>query len=57
VNARFMMVRPNKTKPEGYMWPLDVPGGYPHTLHCSRTPDPGFKSRAALIVPFLHMGF
>ncbi len=57
MNARFMMVRPNKTKPEGYMWPLDVPGGYPHTLHCSRTPDPGFKSRAALIVPFLHMGF
>jgi hypothetical protein len=29
VNARFMMVRPNKTKPEGYMWPLDVPGMAP----------------------------
>ena len=37
VNARLLMVRPNKTKPEGYMWPLAVPGGYPHTLHCSRT--------------------
>ncbi len=29
VNARFMMMRPNKTKPEGYMWPLDVPGMAP----------------------------
>ncbi|MEZ0319362.1 MAG: AAA family ATPase, partial [Pyrobaculum sp.] len=29
VNARFMMVRPNKAKPEGYMWPLDVPGMAP----------------------------
>ncbi len=29
VNARFMMARPNKTKPEGYMWPLDVPGMAP----------------------------
>ncbi|RFA94508.1 helix-hairpin-helix domain-containing protein [Pyrobaculum aerophilum] len=29
VNARFMMVRPNKTKPEGYIWPLDVPGMAP----------------------------
>jgi hypothetical protein len=24
-----MMVRLNKTKPEGYMWPLDVPGMAP----------------------------
>jgi len=31
------MVRPNKTKPEGYMRPLTVPGGYSHALHCSRT--------------------
>ncbi|MEM0464569.1 MAG: ATPase domain-containing protein [Pyrobaculum sp.] len=29
VNARFMMVRPNKAKMEGYMWPLDVPGMSP----------------------------
>jgi len=29
VNARFMMVRPNKAKLEGYMWPLDVPGMSP----------------------------
>ena len=29
VNVRFVMVRPNKTKPEGYMWPLDVPGMAP----------------------------
>ena len=29
VNARFMMARPNKTKPDGYMWPLDVPGMAP----------------------------
>jgi hypothetical protein len=40
-----MMVKPNKTKPEGYMRPLTVPGGYPHALHCSRTPWPGFESR------------
>jgi DNA repair protein RadA len=31
VNALFMMSRPNKTKPEGYMWPLDVPGMAPDT--------------------------
>ena len=30
VNALFMMSRPNKTKPEGYMWPLDVPGMSPN---------------------------
>ncbi|MGK0550173.1 MAG: ATPase domain-containing protein [Pyrobaculum sp.] len=29
VNARFMMMRYNKAKPEGYMWPLDVPGMAP----------------------------
>jgi len=29
VNARLLMVRPNKTKPEGYMRPLDVPGMAP----------------------------
>jgi hypothetical protein len=29
VNARPLMVRPNKTKLEGYMWPLDVPGMAP----------------------------
>jgi hypothetical protein len=39
------MVKPNRTKPEGYMRPLDAPGGYPHALHCSKTPWPGFKSR------------
>jgi hypothetical protein len=44
------MVRPNKTKPEGYMWPLDVPDGYPHALHCTRTPWPGFESRPGLPV-------
>jgi len=37
VNACLLMVRPNKTKPKGYMRPLTVPGGYPHALHCSRT--------------------
>ena len=29
VNALFMMSRPNKTKSEGYMWPMDVPGMSP----------------------------
>ena len=29
VNALFMMMRPNKHKSEGYMWPLDVPGMAP----------------------------
>ena len=29
VNARFMMSRPNKMRPEGRMWPLDVPGMAP----------------------------
>jgi len=29
VNALFMMMRPNKHKPEGYMWPIDVPGMAP----------------------------
>ncbi len=29
VNFLFMMVRPSKQKPEGYMWPLDVPGMSP----------------------------
>ncbi|AFA40155.1 RecA/RadA recombinase [Pyrobaculum oguniense TE7] len=31
VNARFMMSRPNKMRPEGYIWPLDVPGMAPDT--------------------------
>jgi DNA repair protein RadA len=26
INRIFMMVKPSKQKPEGYMWPLDVPG-------------------------------
>jgi len=30
VNALFMMSRPNKSKLEGYMWPLDVPGMSPN---------------------------
>ena len=30
VNALFMMSRPNKTKSEGYMWPMDVPGMSPN---------------------------
>jgi DNA repair protein RadA len=29
VNALFMMSRPNKSKLEGYMWPMDVPGMAP----------------------------
>ncbi|NAZ34780.1 MAG: Fis family transcriptional regulator [Pyrobaculum sp.] len=29
VNALFMMSRPNKSKLEGYMWPMDVPGMSP----------------------------
>lgn len=32
VNFRFMMVRPNKAKPEGYIWPLDAPS-LPPSLH------------------------
>ncbi len=28
-NAWFMMMRPNKHKSEGYMWPIDVPGMAP----------------------------
>jgi DNA repair protein RadA len=31
VNALFMMMRPNKMKSEGYMWPMDVPGMAPDT--------------------------
>ena len=30
-NALLMMFRPNKMKPEGYMWPMDVPGMAPDT--------------------------
>jgi len=30
VNALFMMSRPNKSKLEGYMWPMDVPGMSPN---------------------------
>jgi DNA repair protein RadA len=29
VSALFMMMRPNKHKSEGYMWPIDVPGMAP----------------------------
>jgi DNA repair protein RadA len=29
VNALLMMMRPNKHKSEGYMWPIDVPGMAP----------------------------
>jgi len=29
VNALFMMMRPNKHKSEGHMWPIDVPGMAP----------------------------
>ena len=29
VNALLMMMRPNKHKPEGHMWPIDVPGMAP----------------------------
>ena len=29
VNALFMMMRPNKHKPEGHMWSIDVPGMAP----------------------------
>jgi hypothetical protein len=41
VNARLIMVKLNKTKPEDYMRPLDVPGDrgqFPHALHCSKNP-------------------
>jgi len=31
VNALFMMSRPNKSKLEGYMWPMDVPDMSPDT--------------------------
>jgi hypothetical protein len=36
VNIRFMMVRPNKTKPKGYMWPPTVPGGRRHYTHARK---------------------
>jgi hypothetical protein len=35
------MVRPNKTKLEGYMWPLDIPGGYPHAYTVQGPSGPG----------------
>jgi hypothetical protein len=33
VNARLLMVRLNKTKPEGYMRPLDIPSGRGQSHH------------------------
>lgn len=43
VNARFMMVRPNKAKAEGYMWPLDVPGMAPDVRIEYRITDAGLE--------------
>jgi len=37
----FMMVRPNKQKMEGYMWPLDVPGMAPDVKIVYRITDEG----------------
>jgi hypothetical protein len=36
VNIRFMMVRPNKTKPESYMRPPTVPGGGRQYTHARK---------------------
>jgi hypothetical protein len=47
VNARLLMVRLNKTKPEGYMWPLDVPGLPPCLTLLKNPVDPGFRLEAA----------
>ncbi|MEZ0248876.1 MAG: ATPase domain-containing protein [Thermoproteus sp.] len=41
VNARFMMARPSKQKPEGHMWPLDVPGMPPEAKIQYRIADDG----------------
>jgi len=43
VNARLLMVRPNKTKLEGYMWPLDVPGMAPDVRIEYRTTEAGLE--------------
>lgn len=43
VNARFLLVRPNKQKPEGYMWPLDVPGMPPEERINYRITDGGLE--------------
>jgi len=43
VNARFMMVRPNKAKLEGYMWPLDVPGMSPEVRIEYRITEAGLE--------------
>jgi RecA/RadA recombinase len=43
VNARFMMMRPNKAKLEGYMWPLDVPGMAPDVRIEYRITDAGLE--------------
>mgnify|MGYP001626259643 CR=1 FL=1 len=43
VNARFMMTRPNKQKPEGHMWPLDVPGMPPDVRIEYRLTDAGLE--------------
>jgi len=43
VNARFMMTRPNKTKPDGYMWPLDVPGMAPDVRIGYRITETGLE--------------
>jgi DNA repair protein RadA len=37
----FMLVRPNKTKMEGYMWPLDVPGMAPDVKIVYKITDEG----------------
>jgi DNA repair protein RadA len=37
----FMLVRPNKQKMEGYMWPLDVPGMAPDVKIVYRITDEG----------------
>jgi len=49
-----MMERPNKTKPEGYMWPLGVPGMAPDVRIEYRTTEAGLYlkySRTALGKP------
>jgi DNA repair protein RadA len=41
ISRIFMMVRPSKQKPEGYMWPLDVPGMAPDVRIQYRIADDG----------------
>jgi hypothetical protein len=56
VNTRLLMVRPNKTKQKGYMWPLTIPSGRGQSHHACKAQTsrgPGFESRPGLLWIFL----